>query len=237
MSAGLYTGDIDWERIYRAFHAPGRVAVRIRRELPESAIPTIFSGFQETAARLANDLPLTFVDYASAITTRARARYPGLRSVLTGDVTRVVATLPDPNVVIACRISAYWDGPEYLQRLARSLQAFPRDCVLIDFFDLERVTPGRRFVFDAADGRGEWDVLELAPPAGKEPAFSRVKMRVSYAFDDHGFSYVGVRAFFHQQAIWRWSERNFPEYEVALGPPLLDRDPGFSLKLTRKRGR
>lgn len=234
MTLDLYSGAMDWERVYRTFHDPARVAVEIDRALCGGNGPVIFAGFQETASHLADAYPVTFIDYSPAITAHARQQYPDLEAVLTGDVTRLVGTLAHPHVVIACRLSAYWDSQTDLERLADSLRTAPRDTVLIDFFDLDQIEPGQRFLFDAADGRGEWEVLELVPPAGKEPDFNRVKMRVSYRFDDHSFSYVGARSFFRQQAIRRWSESNFPDYTLALGPPLLDRDPGFSLRLTRK---
>lgn len=234
MSADLYSGAIDWERVYRTFHAPSQVAARIRQALPGTGDGTIFCGFQETAGLLANDLPVTFVDYAPAITAHARAEYPGLRAVVTGDITRLVATLPNPYLVIACRISAYWDAPEYFERLSASLRAYPRDLVLIDFFDLDRVAPGQRFVFESGGCAGEWVVLDVDAPLDGEPPISLVRLKVSYAFDDYSFSYTGVRAFLPKAALLRWSQARFPGYDVTLGPPLVEGDPGFSLKLIRK---
>jgi len=234
MSLDLYSGAIDWERIYRTFHNPSQVAAHIHRELSGTKSPVIFCGFQETASLLANELSVTFVDYSPAITTHARERYPGLREVLTGDVTWLVGTLPHPNVVIACRISAYWDSAAYFERLSRSLQAFPRDLVLIDFFDLDQVEPGQEFVFESGDGGGDWVILDVGAPTKREPPVCQVRVKVSYSFDDHSFSYVGVRSFFRKAVLLRWCQLNFPEYDVMLGHPSLDRDPSFSLKLSRK---
>src|SRR6266478_4183023 len=120
MSSEIYSGAIDWDKVYRAFHYPSRVAERILADLNGSADSVVFSGFAETAAFLADKLPVTFVDDSPSVTARARERYPKLGGVLTGDVTQLLALLPATHVAIACRISAYWNSTEQFQRLANS---------------------------------------------------------------------------------------------------------------------
>src|SRR6266478_2043185 len=157
MSSEIYSGAIDWDKVYRAFHYPSRVAERILADLNGSADSVVFSGFAETAAFLADKLPVTFVDDSPSVTARARERYPKLGEVLTGDVTQLLALLPATNVAIACRISAYWNSTEQFQRLANSVLAFTRERILIDFFDRDLVESGHSIAFNSVDGTGKSD--------------------------------------------------------------------------------
>jgi len=50
MTDDLYSGGIDWERIYRTFHDPVQIAKRVKKELGGTSMPIVFSGFQETAS-------------------------------------------------------------------------------------------------------------------------------------------------------------------------------------------
>src|SRR5260370_12237233 len=156
MSSEIYSGAIDWDKVYRAFHHPSRIAECILAELNGSADSVVFSGFAETASFLADKLPVTFVDYSPSVTARARERYPKLGEVLTGDVTQLLALLPATSVAIACRISAYWNSTEQFRRLASSVLAFTRERILIDFFDRDLVESGHSIAFNSVDGTGKW---------------------------------------------------------------------------------
>ena len=68
MSSEIYSGAIDWDKVYRAFHYPSRIAECILAELNGSADSVVFSGFAETASFLADKLPVTFVDYSPSVT-------------------------------------------------------------------------------------------------------------------------------------------------------------------------
>lgn len=72
MSADLYSGAIDWDRIYRTFHNPVEIAKRVQQELGGIRRPLIFSGFRDTAVYLADMMPVTFVDHSSVITDKAK---------------------------------------------------------------------------------------------------------------------------------------------------------------------
>jgi hypothetical protein len=77
MSSEIYSGAIDWDKVYRAFHHPSRIAECILAELNGSADSVVFSGFAETASFLADKLPVTFVDYSPSVTARARSLVNG----------------------------------------------------------------------------------------------------------------------------------------------------------------
>ncbi len=57
MMTDLYSGAIDWDRIYRTFHSPAHIATRVQEALGGSSQPVIFSGFKETASHLASRMP------------------------------------------------------------------------------------------------------------------------------------------------------------------------------------
>ena len=235
MTDDLYSGEIDWERIYRTFHDPVRIAQRVQEELGGTNMPIVFSGFQETASHLADEMPVTFVDYSSSITDNAKKLHLKIHEVHTGDITELVALFPVSCIVIACRISAYWDSPEYFERLAASLLSFPREKVLIDFFDRDLVKPGESLGFEAGGDVGNWNFLDFEESNVGEPSFFKSKLKISYSLRDHCFSYEGYRSFFMKAVISRWARSNFIDHNVVLGEPLLDHDPSFLLKLIRRK--
>lgn len=235
MTEDLYTGEIDWERIYRAFHDPADIAKRIQKELGSTNLPLIFSGFLETASLLANEMPVTFVDSSPSITDTAKKKHINIYEIHTGDITECIGSLPVSHVVIACRISAYWNSPEYFKRLAASLLSFPREVVLIDFFDKDLVNLGDSRGFENKGEIGNWEFIEFEENNLANPSFFKARLKVSYSLSDHAFSYDGYRSFFRKAVISNWADSNFSGYDVILGEPLLDQDPGFLLKLIRKK--
>lgn len=234
MSTNLYAGAIDWDRIYRTFHDPLQIANRVQAELGRTKKSVVFSGFQETASFLANDLPVTFIDHSPTVTGRAREHYPGLHAVCTGDVTKLAASIPAPNVVIACRISAYWDSAEHFEQLGNSLLTYPRERILIDFFDRDLVEAGQRLTFESGDDCGEWILLDIEESTEMEPSFFMAKLKVSYSLNGHSFSYEGYRSFYKKKSLLCWSQARFQDYDVSIGDSLLDSDPSFLLKLVKK---
>jgi hypothetical protein len=235
MTEDLYTGEIDWERIYRVFHDPAEIAKRIQKELGSTNMPVIFSGFLETASLLANEMPVTFVDSSPSITDTARKNHIKIHETHTGDITECIGSLPISRIVIACRVSAYWNSPEYFKRLTASLLSFPREIVLIDFFDKDLVNPGESRGFENKGDIGKWDFIEFEENNMGTPTFFKSKLNVSYSLSDHTFSYEGYRSFFRKAVILNWADSNFADYNVILGEPLLDQDPSFLLKLIRKK--
>lgn len=236
MNNELYSGEIDWERIYRTFHDPFQISNRIKNELGGTKMPVVFSGFSETASHLAHDMPLTFVDYSSSIANNAEKCHQHIHEVRVGDITQLITTLPITHIVIACRVSAYWDSPEYFERITASLLTHPREVVLIDFFDRDLVNTGDSLNFESQGEFGSWRYLDIEDAGEGEPSISKLKIKVLYTLNDHSFSYEGIRACFRKSTILSWARSKFTDYNVMLGEPLLDNDPSFLLKLIRKKG-
>lgn len=234
MSEDLYSGAIDWDRIYRTFHNPFQIAKRVQQELDATNKHVIFSGFQETASYLARQMPVTFVDHSPSITNKAKKQYIDLYDVRTGDVTQIIEQLTAPYIAIICRISAYWDSIDYFERIAASLLEQPRDNVLIDFFDRALVEIGQRFIFESDGGIGDWTIKDFEEQKTKDLSFCNVKLKVSYSLYGHSFSYEGYRSFFEKENLFNWFNSKLPDYKISLGGSLIDQDPSFSLKLTHK---
>lgn len=157
-----------------------------------------------------------------------------MHDIQTGDVTQLVATLPAPIIVIACRISAYWDSADYFERLTDALRSFPRQQVLIDFFDRDLVVPAGKITFEVENGSGVWDFMEEVNSIGTEPAICKLKLKVSYALSGKSVSYEGYRSFFRKDGLQDWFQTQLKDYDVRLGKPLIDQDPSFTLKLSQK---
>jgi len=233
MTAQLYSGTFDWEKIYSAFHSPIRIAERISCELDGNNHPLIFSGFAETAAHLASQMPVTFIDLSPSVATCASERYSGLNAVRTGDVTQFISSSSADTVVIVCRISAYWGGEEF-DRLAKSLRKFPRRQIIIDFFDRDVVEPGQTISFESSEGNGKWIYLDFKESEGSAPPISKARLDISYSLQDDSVSYEGYRSFFRKVDIEQWCKRTLPEYRVKICAALMDSDPSFTLKLTSR---
>ncbi|MCP3664526.1 MAG: hypothetical protein GY696_18890 [Gammaproteobacteria bacterium] len=88
---------------------------------------------------MADIMPLTFVNFSKPITDTATTSHEKTKGIYTGDITEIAGVLPISRIVIACRISAYWDSPIYFEPLADSLLSFPREIILIDFFNRDLV--------------------------------------------------------------------------------------------------
>lgn len=231
MTTDLYSGAIDWDRIYRTFHSPAHIATRVQEALGGSRQPVIFSGFKETAGHLAAQMPVTFVDYSPVIAEEAKAQYPQLHDVQVGDVTQRLACLPAPNIVIACRISAYWEAIDYFERLVKGVRAHTREHVLVDFFDRALVEAGQRFTFNAEENTGAWWCLSLEEQQENGLSVSHATFNVSYDLGDHRVSYQGSRCFYGKENVLQWFRSQLPEYEITLEAPLVENDPSFLLRL------
>lgn len=230
----LYTGDIDWDRIYRRFHDPADIAERINQALQGDANSALaYAGFAETGLLLAQQRAVSFIDHSPFIANSARTRHPSFTDVHTGDITERLASLRHPLVVIACRISAYWDHPSFFERLATSLLAFPRQTVLLDFFDRGQIRVGNQQPFANGEDKGLWTYLGIEPPVAGEPQIFRSHVRVAYSLGHQAIHYEGDRCFFEQDNIARWATSRLKGFKAELGPSLMAGDPSFSLKLAR----
>lgn len=257
---GNYSEDIDWDVIYRTFHNPKDIAERIAFELIDRKAPMIFCGFPETAAYLATATDVQFVDSSPVVTKRTEQRYPDIQSVTEGDISNILNDTPTKNVVISCRLSAFWQTEKAFEELASAILAHPRDQVLIDFFDRDAVYEGMHIYYhveaETADGEnnndaekgkveekekekkqqsGDWDFKQFDKSQSKNPSIQIANIDVSYFIDRDGddinFSYETRRAFFTKMAILNWCTKAFPDYETTLATALLEEDPSFLVSI------
>ncbi|WP_299874577.1 hypothetical protein [uncultured Cocleimonas sp.] len=248
---GKYSEDIDWDIIYRTFHNPKDIAERIAFELTDHQAPVIFCGFPETAAYLATASELQFVDKSAVVTQRTEERYPDIHSVTQGDISSILKDTLTRNVVISCRLSAFWQTEQDFEALANAILAHPRDQIIIDFFDREAVFEGMHIYYHAEapdtdknnsqeekQQSGDWDFKQFDDSQSNNPSFQIANIDVSYFIDnnsnhknDINFSYETRRAFFTKMAILNWCTKTFPNYETTLATGLLEGDPSFLVNL------
>jgi hypothetical protein len=253
---GKYSEDIDWDIIYRTFHNPKDIAERIAFELADHQAPVIFCGFPETAAYLAAATELQFVDKSAVVTQRTEERYPDIHSVTQGDISSILKDTPTRNVVISCRLSAFWQTEQDFEALASAILAHPRDQIIIDFFDREAVFEGMHIYYHAeapeADSEvaennaqkekiqqsGDWDFKQFDDVQSTNPAIQIANIDVSFFIEnannsknDINFTYETRRAFFTKMAILNWCTKTFPNYETTLATGLLEGDPSFLVSL------
>lgn len=196
MTTNTYIESVDWDTIYSAFHDPKGIADRISLELENDASPLLFCGFPETGSYLAAERPLMFVDYSPIITTRSRGRYPNIQQIITGEIAEVLKGTPTRNVIISCRLSAFWQSPQIFEKLSCALLSFPRDQVLIDFFDRDDVHKGMNINFESKAGTGNWNFKNITGLPPDDSLIQIANMDISYAVGSTHFSYETQRAFF-----------------------------------------
>ena len=207
-SIGKYSEDIDWDVIYRTFHNPKDIAERIAFELIEHQAPMIFCGFPETAAYLATAADVQFVDASPIVTKRTEQRYPDIQRVTEGNISNILKDSSTKNVVISCRLSAFWQTEQAFEELASAILAHPREQILIDFFDRDAVFEGMHIYLhadvEAADAdknekpnveekvvkeektqpSGDWDFKQFDESQSNNPPIQIANIDVSYFIDN-----------------------------------------------------
>ncbi len=237
---GTYSDDIDWDVIYRTFHNPKDIAERIAFEMETLKAPMVFCGFPEVAAYLATEAEVEFVDVSSVIIERTQERYPDIQHITTGEISEILKHNPTKNIVISCRLSAFWQSQQAFEELASAILARPRDQVLIDFFDRDAVYQGMHIYYhndSEQNETGDWDFKSFEENPSKNPSIQIANIDVSYfvndTVNDIDFCYETQRAFFTKMAILNWCTITFPDYETTLAGALLEGDPSFLIKLKR----
>lgn len=228
-----YSENIDWDKVYSAFHESKRIAARIRDELGHFDVPLIFCGFPEVASHLSAHSKILFVDNSPTITARSRTRYPNIDKVSNEDIFKVLKGNHSDQVVISCRLSAFWQSSEAFEELAESILAHPRKQVLIDFFDHELIKDVDKINFKSDAGKGSWCLKPSDEHHSNNPPIHLVRMDIAYELDGLSFSYETCRAFFQKAAIEAWCNSAFKEYTVSLTASLLFDDPSFTIKMIR----
>ena len=229
-----YSGSVNWDAIYSAFHNPAHVAERIKSELLGCSGWTLYSGFSQVAVDLSFGQLLKFIDSSPDITARARKTQGNINEIITSDACLYAASTRANNLVIACRVSAFWSTPESFKNLLNAIQSHPRKIVLVDFYDSELIAPGMDFTFHAESGMGKWHIENIKESSDSNPITKIVTMRVSYSLHDVEFCYTTRRCFFDKRDIKDWVSINLPEYKMEFKPSLFECDPSFLLKLVPK---
>ncbi len=184
---GTYSDDIDWDVIYRTFHNPKDIAERIAFELETLKAPMVFCGFPEVAAYLATEAEVEFVDVSSVIIERTQERYPDIQHITTGEISEILKHNPTKNIVISCRLSAFWQSQQAFEELASAILARPRDQVLIDFFDRDAVYQGMHIYYhndSEQNETGDWDFKQFDVIPSKNPSIQIANINVSYFVND-----------------------------------------------------
>ncbi len=169
-----YSEKIDWDIIYNTFHNPKEIAERILFELETLKAPMVFCGSPEVAAYLATEAKVVFVDVSSVITARTHERYPDIQHITEGEISEVLKENRTRNIVISCRLSAFWQTQQAFEDLASAILAHPRDQILIDFFDRDAVYEGMHIYYHTetetavADNKEKADVNEKVVEVEKE---------------------------------------------------------------------
>ena len=226
-----YSENIDWDKVYRAFHDPKGVANNIRSVIGDAKGPLVFCGFPEVASFLSAHYKIIFVDSSHSIVTNSRARYPEIDTIVMSEIAEFIRSNPVKYVVISGRLSAFWQTPEAFQQLANGLLSHPRTQILIDYFDQEEVYQGLRTSFSAPVGEGRWDYTEIENPQTNKPLIHNVKLGISYSLGSMSFSYLARRAYFDRSDIEAWHKSIFENYKTSVAAGLLEDDPSFTIKM------
>jgi hypothetical protein len=209
---------------------------RIRSYLQDEAEQAIvFSGFGELAADLSIDWPIRFVEYSQHMAEASKVEFPRLENVICANVLDHLISDSSPIVLILCRVSAYWQDADCFERLLEGLAEFPRQLVLIDFFDSAKLVSKSRFEI-LASGRGNiiWDFFDHRMVKHSDPTITLSKL--NGRFDD-GTSVVDFDAklaFFNSDEVYQSLEANFSDYEISIEAPLVVEDPSFLMVLRAK---
>ena len=229
-----YTGSIDWDTIYNTFHHPVDVAERNRAELGSAKSvlkdPVVFCGFPKVASLLSKHYRVLFVDSSSEMVRRAQERYPDIYKVVQSKIEVFLETDAAKTIVISGRLSAFWQSAETFQRLAEAINAYPRQRVLIDYFDCEFAQPGLLARFKAPLGDGWWRYTRCENNR-EIPPMTLVDLNIGYSVGDTDVSYSTCRAYFDRNDMEAWHKNAFTNYQTTITQGLLAGDPSFSIKM------
>lgn len=232
MGGDDYLGTIDWDCIYREFHTPLAIAQRIEDELKNMDGKILFAGFSDVAEYLAQKRELRFVDASHVVIEKVRQKKGHITDTVVGNVCEQLADFL--NIVVVCRISAFWKTSQAFTTLIQSILASPRQTVLIDFYDAHMVNEKTDIHFATAKSKGRWKVTALHKSTGDIPSNIHADIDVSYSMSDMNVAYPAQRAFFERSAIEKYFRESLKNYWVEIKKGIIKDDPSFLMKLTPK---
>ena len=235
MTRTSYSGDIDWNRVYRRYYQLDQIEDRLERLL---IVPSdvLFCGFAEIASRLSSRHTVHFMEYSDAVAEAARREFPTIARTSRGNILDAIGLETSPVVMVVCRISAYWQTEDCLQRFFSGIRATSRELVVVDFFDADRLEGGRVL------GNIEFsNIRRLASVPGgmaceeQRPTVLLAQVQGSYPLADDVNAFVETRAFYRQQELVDYANKLLPDYDVSVEPPIVEKDPGFTLVIRRTK--
>lgn len=236
-----YAGDIDWNAIYRRYYDLDGMHAALEAWLKAPAT-MVFSGFAELAARLSARHQVHFVEFHESVAASARDHHPVIAKVSRADVIDAVRLDPAPVVLVAGRVSAYWQGGGDLARFLQNVLQRPRELVLVDFFDAADL--------DGAGGPALGcptysDVRPVAAESalqaggsaapGDHPALLLARTSGRYSLEGTSIEYCETRAFFSREFVLHAAEAALPDpavnarYDLSIEAPLVHGEAGFTL--------
>ncbi len=230
-----YSDSIDWDTVYKAFHDPKRVAENITSILGKIDDPVVFCGFPEVASELSGSFDIVHVDSSQTVVANSQARYPGVANIVLSEIEEFLRSSNAKHVVISGRLSAFWKTPEDFRKLADALLAYPRETVLIDYFDEKQVSPGQVVNFSSPLGDGVWEYVDIGESPSQDPIITNVGLRIVYSLGAINTSYLAKRAYFNRSCLKYWHDKTFRDYEASLLEGLVPNDPSFSVKMVPRR--
>ena len=226
-----YSGEIDWNAIYRTFYQIDQIEERIESLLTGSS-DIVFCGFGELAHRLSTRHTVHFVEYSEAVAKAANNEFPSIRKVSHANILDAIKSQPAPVVLVVCRISAYWQSPNCLERFLLGVRASSRDLVAIDFFDAEKLEGGESLGnLSFSDIRTASGPLEDRVGQYERPSVLLADVRGSYRMADKVDAFSETRAYYQRGEVLKFAENLLPEYGVSIEDPIIDSDPGFTLMI------
>ena len=233
MIEGTYSGSIDWNRIYREYYQLDRIECRLRGYL-SSSCPVAFCGFGEIASRLATTHTIHFIEYSASVVQAAEIEFPGIQKISHLNILDAIESEHWRVIFVVCRVSAYWTNPNSLSRFVHGLRRSPRDLVVVDFFDMEKLESNETL------GNPEYSELEqivIRANSNTLPAsdihLNLARVNGTYQLKNGTYPFSEIRAYYNPGEVKDFVSNCLDQYEVSIEPPIIDLDPGFTLVIRK----
>lgn len=225
----LYSGNIDWNEVYRNIYPINEITNTIKEYLPKENIDHIvFSGFSEVAANLSALYPIKYVDYSKFMAERAVIEYPEIDEVIHADILNYLFRSNASIVCITCRISANWQGCRCIDKLIKGIKKYPRKMILIDFFDDFLFENKEEIKIGVPPNQCAWNIHERI----LEPSFIVInQLNVQHPSHQLIPSYHSTITSFDKEKITDYMQSQLYGYKVFVNEPLIPLDPSFSLSI------
>lgn len=230
-----YSGQINWNSVYRAYYQIDQIVDRIEHLLPSSS-ELVFCGFGEVACRLSKRHSVHFIEFSEVVAEAARREFPTITKISQANILDAVKSDSAPVVLVMCRVSAYWQTTDCLERFLLGVKDSSRDMIAVDFFDADRLEGGQLLgnpIF--SNVRILQESKESVACLSKRPSVLLATVSGSYPLETNENSFVETRAYYHLAEVLEFTKILLSGYDVSVEPPIIDTDPSFTLVACRKR--